>query len=171
MTAARGRFSYRRSSSEPEQTLDFQFNPESLSRSRQVGLGRTPAARDAADVAPAAAQSSAEAQRWTMTLDIRLDGTRLIGAGDSYSLSDQLDSVEAAIAFLEGAVEPVVELREANESVYPPERTPMVRFDWGERSWSGHITDLTISEELFSPDLRPARVEATVSLTVIDTLV
>lgn len=175
MTAQRGRLSYQRTSSDPEQTLEFQFNPTSLSRTRTVTLHQTPAPTrgdaDASDASPAAGQTFAsKANNWTMSVNIRLDSTRLLGTGNSYSFSDQLDSVESAISFLEGAVEPVIEPRESNKSVYPPERTPMVRFDWGNRSWLAQITQLVINENWFSTDLRPARVEATVSLTVIDTL-
>ncbi len=174
MAQDRGRLSYTPSSGDPEVSLEFQFNPTSLTRTRSVTVNQTKApARgdvDVKDASPAAGQTFAsKVQNWTMSLNIRLDSTRLL-KNQSYSLSNQLDAVEQAIDFLEGAVEPVIEPLEANKSVYPPERTPMVRFDWGKRSWLTQVTQVSINENWFSSDLRPARVEATLAMTVIDSL-
>lgn len=170
----RGRLSYTPNGGD-ERSLEFQFNPVSLSRSRSVTAVNTKAptlgSAQTDDVSPAAGQTFAsKADNWRMSLNIRLDSTRLFGTSTRYSYSNQLDSLAQAIAFLEGTVEPVADRREQNKGQFPPERTPNVRFDWGPRSWSAQVTQITINEDWYSTDLRPARVEATLDLVIIETV-
>lgn len=155
--------------------LYFQFNPTTLKRTRTVTFTETKGNDPLASETDRSAQGkkfSLKAQRWKLDFDIRLDASMppLTKEGAQASGS-YLGAVQQGLDQLEALVEPGPVPSE-NDSLYGFQLNPdppLIYFTWGARIWSGYMTSLTISEVQFTPDLVPKRVEATVSLVVIET--
>lgn len=155
--------------------LVFQFNPESLSRSRSVAIepGKVPDARGTGEGEASVVAGQTFASRssnWSIHFKLRLDSTRKDAARDEASACShetQPAGLEEALEELEELVEPTAAPGEKPPGEHLPEQAPLVDFHWGSRTWSGQITSLAITETMFTPDLRPARVEVDVSMIVL----
>ncbi|MCG8420095.1 MAG: hypothetical protein MJE77_19370 [Proteobacteria bacterium] len=137
-------------------------------------------------------------ERWKIDLDIRLDASKPAYVGTQPPPPDfvnspkgedlakkwrqhlekvklqhaRLTSVAEGLSHLEALIEPGP-IPSENDDLYGfsslPD-PPMIQFLWGERIWAGFMTSLSISEVQFTPQLSPKRVEATVSLVILETL-
>lgn len=117
--------------------LSFQVNPALLSRTRTVAIEAGPSER-ASEHGPGQTFAS-RACAWAVSFTMHLEG----------------DDLEATLGMLEELVEP---------AGHPPR---VVTFRWGVRTWEGHVTSLSLNETWFASDLRPARVEADISMTIL----
>lgn len=178
-----GLFIYKDRSGVPQGLL-FQFNPETLKRSRTVSLqdpstsqpnGTTTGRGDAGR------KYSLKAARWKIDLEIRLDASRtfpkqlglmlaLRAVGQGVTAMTPMTGVMAAVRQLEALVEPteVAVPTRGTRGFEEHAETPEVDFYWGDRVWKGFVTSLTINETLFSAVLMPMVVEAAVTLEIIE---
>lgn len=182
------------------QTLYFQFNPEKLARSRKATFEETKANDTQGTTTARGRQGkkyTLKVDRWTIDLDIRLDASKRAFASDkqitaaeleattdtesnwlqhlkAVKLQDkpELTSVAEGLKHLEALIEPGP-IPSENDNTYGFQTLPdppMIQFLWGDRLWSGFMTSLSISEIQFTPQLKPIRVEASVSLVIVETL-
>lgn len=163
------------------QTLYFQFNPEKLTRARTAQFKETKANDTQGTTSNRGAQGkkyTLTVERWKIDFDIRLDASKPTFVSQQRmsaappGLGDGLEQVRAGLAHLEALIEPGP-IPSENDSLYGYQELPdppMIQFLWGDRAWAGFLTSLSISEVLFTPDLKPRRVEATVSMVILETL-
>lgn len=169
--------------SKQKQGFLFQFNPETLKRSRTVALqdsntnqpngtstGRGNAGR----------KYSMKASRWKIDFDIRLDASRMFpkqlgmmiaqaATGQGLAALNPFGSVMAGIRQLEALVEPTeIPVTGGKRGLEENPETPVVEFYWGDRVWSGYVTSLSFNEALFSALLMPMVVEASISMEIIE---
>jgi hypothetical protein len=143
----------------------FQYNPETLTRRL---------------TANAAGQSAShgEALRLkgppeeTINLAVEIDATDQLERGDGIAASM---GIYPTLASLEMLLYPKTALVIANEvlarvgviEVIPPE-APLTLFVWGlKRVLPVRVTEFSITEEAFDPDLNPIRAKATLGLKVL----
>jgi len=162
--------------------LHFQFNPQEIQRSRSVSFEETSALdEDQSSNAGGDSQSSSSSKkfskytlragRWRLSLNIRLDTSApLLPGAPIPPYAVDLAALALAVKQLETLVEPQEKITQNKATYgYPSQpETPRVQFWWGPRVWEGYITDVSITEKMFTPDLLPKRVEANVSMVVID---
>lgn len=158
-------------------SLYFQFNPEEIVRSRSVDFNDTSGLEDQGPTpvvgsGPSAyAKYTLRAARWMISnINIRLDSSAppQVGMPNS-SYGADLDALRKAVKLLESLVEPK-ERKNQNQAKdsYPNQaETPIVQLCWGKRIWEGYVTSVNITEKLFTPDLVPKRVEASVNMVVL----
>jgi hypothetical protein len=163
------------------QTMYFQFNPEKLARSRTAQFTETKANDTQGTTSNRGTQGkkyTLKVERWKIDLDIRLDASKptfisqQTSSADPLPLKEGLEQVKKGLEHLEAMIEPGP-IPSENDSLYGYQTLPdppMVQFLWGDRGWAGFLTSLSISEILFTRDLKPRRVEATVSMVILETL-
>lgn len=172
-----------------QQGLLFQFNPETLKRSRSVTLEDSSTSQNGATRTgsnESGRKYSLTAARWKIELELRLDASRsfpkqlgmmlanaasLSGTASATTLAENAVSpVLAAVRQLEALVEPTFPTGVKSKNGYEEHfDTPEVDFYWGTRVWKGFVTSLTINEALWSALLMPMVVEASISLEIIET--
>jgi len=143
----------------------FQYNPESLTRRLAAqAAGRAPA--------------RGEALRLKGPPQETIDLTVVLDAADQLERADPLATgagLHPTIAALEMLLYPKSALMIANEllaqagiiEVIPPE-APLTLFAWGaKRILPVRLTELSVTEEAFDPNLNPIVARVTVSLTVL----
>jgi hypothetical protein len=160
----------------PPLIVPFQFNPETITRRKGVQVNNPPSRRgreEAGDsrLAMGEAQST-QASPESLTLDVRLDATDALDAGDPFTglvgILPALSALELmatprAESFLAGTLNLSAEFGFGNRAT-----TPVIVFVWGrERIQAVRITSLDIQETEYNPDLNPVRATVTVSLQVI----
>ena len=177
----------------PPLIVVFQFNPQTISRSRTVTTEppRTPRSRGTQNLAllqkasPPDAQTSVRGKQVlkvneeTLSFDIRLDATDKLNEGDTiteeFGVAPQLSTLELMMTpkgqgLLSGAVSAVlggseVKFTFTDEAKNPP----VILFVWGRKKvLPVNITSMQIKEEEFSIDLNPTRATVSVALQVIE---
>lgn len=185
-----GLFMYKDRSGQPQGLL-FQFNPETLKRSRTVSLEDSSTSQSGGTTTgtnESGRKYSLKAARWKIELELRLDASRsfpkqlgmMLANAASLSMASATPSattlaenavspVLAAVRQLEALVEPTFPTGVKPKNGYEEHfDTPEVDFYWGTRVWKGFVTSLTINEALWSALLMPMVVEASVSLEIIE---
>lgn len=156
-----------------EQKLYFQFNPETLKRSRSATFNaeetKTGHAAPLKKGTPGRAYSLA-VDRWKIDFDLRIDATAPLPREDKLEEAPKniKPRVMQAIKQLEALLEPNSQRdKYTNKFGYEEiDEPPPVSFCWGERVWQGHVTSLAIQETRFSPELEPLRAEVNISMIV-----
>lgn len=176
----------------PPLIVVFQFNPQTISRTRtaSVDVPRTPRKRGVQN-STLLSQVSKDAltdfrgkqvikvNEETMSFDIRLDATDKLDAGDAlteeFGVAPQLSTLELMMlpkgqGLLGAAVSALLEKAGAKFSFVDDARNPpVILFVWGRKKvLPVNITSMQIKEEEFSPDLNPTRATVTVNLQVIE---
>lgn len=168
---------YRSSGSgERPDIIEFQFNPDELSRSLRHQEQNT------GDQSQGKAREEAQRRKGppTETIDLTvaldaMDQTGLIG-GDSYSGEDGLHPVLAAFEMLlyPKASEELLSYQssEGDEGVvefaYAEEEVPQVLFIWGrQRVLPVQLTSFSVTEQAFDNNLNPMRAAVDLSLRVL----
>jgi len=159
----------------PPLIVQFQFNPETLQRSRSVTI-RDPGPREGREAEAPAGQQLGEAQATpsdpeTISLDIRFDATDRLEQGD---LVTRQFGVLPELAALEMMAAPRAPLPLAaslglsgHVGLGGQQQTPVLVFVWGRfRTMAVRLTQLSIQETEFSAQLDPTRVIASVTLRV-----
>jgi Contractile injection system tube protein len=153
-------------SGQPMQTITLQYNPDTLTRSLQVqGIGPEPGDR-------------LEALRLkgppleTIKLEAEIDATDQMEAGDATVA--QL-GIYPQLAALETVVYPSSRQLLANDSQsqlgtleIAPMEAPLSLFVWSQqRVLPVRITDFSITEEAFDPNLNPIRAKVSLGMRVL----
>lgn len=156
-----------------EQSLYFQFNPETLKRARTANF--LPEETKTGHSAPIKKGTpgraySLQVERWKIDFDLRIDATAPLPRGPELeeSPADAPERVMQAIKQLEALLEPVSLLDKSTRKFGYEEidEPPPVKFCWGSRIWQGHVTSLSIQETRFTPDLEPVRVEVSIGMII-----
>lgn len=162
-------------------TLQFQFNPTELERSRTVKINRTPTGNNLEEEHgghrnQAKRKASRKPEPWDMTLALKFDAAYHNRRPDDPPLKGPFKSpiarIEKAIRFFESLVDPAHHDHEkenpANADETPP--PPFVHLQFGKRVWRCTVKTLRIKELDYTYDLYPRRFEATLGLEVIETV-
>jgi|SoiMethySBSTD1v2_1073268.scaffolds.fasta_scaffold225538_3 hypothetical protein len=160
----------------PPLIVPFQFNPDKLTRRRSVRV-QSPRSRQGREETTPEAESLGETQTTltnpeTITLDVRLDATDALEAGDP--LAGEF-GVLPALSALEMMITPRAESLfggvlglSANFGFGDRQSTPVLIFVWGrQRIYPVRLTDVNIQEVEFNPNLNPTRVIAGISMQVL----
>lgn len=168
------------------QGLLFQFNPETLKRTRTVEFKDSDTNQPNGTTQGRGQEGrkySIKANRWKIDFDFRLDAsrtfTKMLGtvlaqrsaATQEFAGMSSVDSVLAALRQLEALVEPTaLQVMKTKHGFDENADTPEIDFYWGDRVWKGYITSLSINETLFNVALIPMMVEASISMEIIETM-
>jgi hypothetical protein len=159
-------------------TIEFQFNPDSLKRTLKMVAAQEPPGQQGggggAGAAALVGGGATASNRAADPRDLKSDSNR----GESISITAFFDGKEdyfkgdllPVLSVLEKLLEPV----ETNQSetkaahVNPPKVLPLVFFWWGERRiLPVKITQLSISETEFTPELAPIRAEVSLEMELL----
>jgi hypothetical protein len=160
----------------PPLTVPFQFNPDKLTRHRAVRVS-TPRSRLGREESTPEAESMGDAQMTltnpeTISLDIRLDATDALAAGDpaagEFGVLPALATLEMMITPRPDTVLGGAPGSSASFGSGSRLSTPVLIFVWGrQRRYLVRLTDMDIQEVEFNPNLNPTRVIAGVSMQVL----
>ena len=151
-----------------QRVITLQYNPDTLSRTLQTQ----------AFTAGTEGGNRAEALRLkgppieTIKLDAEIDATDQMEAGDSQTAQT---GIHAQLAALETIVYPSADQLEANNALsrsgaleIVPMQASLTLFVWSKtRILPVRITDFSITEEAFDPQLNPIRAKVSLSLRVL----
>jgi len=160
----------------PPLIVPFQFNPERMTRYRSAHV-RSPNSRSGREELTPAKESLGEAQSTftspeTLSFDIRLDATDALESGDpiagEFGVLPALSALELMIMPRSQSLFGGLLGLSANFGFGDRRSTPVLIFIWGrQRIYPVRLTDLTIQETEYNPNLNPTRVSASVSIQVI----
>jgi hypothetical protein len=159
----------------PPLVVPFQFNPEQMTRRRGARIQQPPSRRGREEFQPDD-ESLGEAQTIlagpeTISMDVRLDATDALEAGDpiaaEFGVLPALSALELMITpraetFLGGLLGLSADLGFGDRA-----STPVLIFVWGKRVNAVRLTELTIAEVEYRPNLAPSRVTASLGLQVL----
>lgn len=166
----------------PPLALVFDFNPETLSRTRTITLrtGSAPGTRGGYDFTlptetPRVAQG-ATAEPETLDITILLDATDRMNDGNVIAATL---GVEPELATLRSMVEPktqgpaglqvLASLGAGGARAFQrSEHASVLLFIWGTRVLPVFLTSVRIDEKAHLPSLQPYRAEATLSMQIIE---
>jgi hypothetical protein len=161
----------------PPLLVQFQFNPETIQRRRNISL-RDPSPLQGHEDQAKAGQTLGEAQATltspeTISMDIRLDATDRLEQADPATLRLGVLPELSALELMATPRPPspfFAQLGIADDFGFSgQEATPVLVFVWGRyRVFAVRITELSINETEHSPDLNPTRVIASMSLQVLE---
>jgi hypothetical protein len=149
-----------------QRAIALQYNPDSLSRSFQV------------QATGGDGQSRSEALRIkgppveTIKLEAEIDATDLLEIGDPTTARL---GIHAQLAALETVIYPTSRQIRANESLAAsgtleilPMEAPLTLFVWSTtRIVPVRVTDLSVTEEAFDPELNPIRAKVSLGMRVL----
>ena len=148
-----------------QRIVTLQYNPETISRSLQVkGIG------DGGDRSEVLRLKGPPVE--TITLEAEIDATDQLESGDGEARQTGL---HAQLAALETIVYPSSSQLLSNDSMarsgtleIAPMETPLALFIWSKtRVVPVRVTDFSITEEAFDPDLNPIRAKVSLTLRVL----
>lgn len=153
---------------QPQQIINFQINPETLSRSLQVqrvepgGGDRTEAMRLKGPAVE------------TINLEVQIDATDQLEFPDQNPNAVQL-GIYPQLAVLEMIVYPSSGRLQTNENLAQvgtleiiPLIAPLTLFVWGERRiLPVNLTEISITEEAYDPFLNPIRAKVSLGMQVL----
>ena len=167
----------------PPLALVFQFNPQQLSRSRNVTIktGDAPGSRGGYDFVspletPRVAQG-VEMQAESFSIDILLDATDKMNEGDkiadAFGVQPQIDTLRS---MLEPKIQGPTGLRTlasldvggATRAFERDETASVLIFHWGLQNLPVFLTGVSQKEVLHLPNLTPYRAEMQLSMQVIE---
>jgi hypothetical protein len=160
----------------PPLIVSFQFNPEQITRRRSVTVQEPPSRKGREETTtpvddPGCSQTITTEPE-TISMDIRLDATDGLEAGDPLAAEF---GVLPALSALELMITPRAESLFAgvlglsvNFGVGARTSTPVLIFVWGrQRVYPVRLTELSIQEVEYNPNLSPTRVIVGVSARVL----
>lgn len=160
----------------PPLIVPFQFNPERLTRRKSANI-QTPRSRRGTEECSPADESLGQAQTTltspeTITMDIRLDATDGLESGDpiagEFGVLPALSALEMMITPRSESLFGGLLGLSADFGFGDRTSTPVLIFVWGrQRINAVRLTELTIQEVEYNPNLNPTRVTVGVSLQVI----
>jgi hypothetical protein len=161
----------------PPLIVPFQFNPEQITRRRSVTVQEAPSRKGREDTTTPVKENPGCSQvittePETISMDIRLDATDGLEAGDPLAAEF---GVLPALSALELMITPRAESLFAgvlglsvNFGFGARTSTPVLIFVWGrQRVYPVRLTELSIQEVEYNPNLSPTRVIVGVSARVL----
>jgi hypothetical protein len=153
-------------SSAVQRVIALQYNPDSLNRSFQVQA----AGGESKDRSEALRLKGPPVE--TIKLDAEIDATDLLDQGDNTAATL---GIHAQIAALETVIYPTSRQLRANDSLQSsgtleilPMEAPLTLFVWSKtRILPVRITDLSVTEEAFDPNLNPIRAKVSLGMRVL----
>ena len=152
-----------------ERVIPFQYNPESLSRTLQARGGG-----EGGDRHEALRLTGPPVE--TISLEAELDATDQLEFPDEnetavqVGLHAQLAALETVLYPSSQAIQDVRDRALRGELEILPAQAPLVLFVWGQsRVLPVVLSDLSVVEEGFDPELNPLRVRLSVNMTVMTT--
>jgi hypothetical protein len=148
----------------------LQYNPDTLSRTMQVqGAGA-----DSGDRVDVLRLKGAPIE--TIKLEAEIDAADQLEQPDAFPQTVQL-GIHPQLAALEDCVYPSsasvqanIDRAAAGTLEIVPAETPLALFIWGaQRVLPVRITELSVTEEAFTPDLNPMRARVSLTLRVLTT--
>lgn len=166
----------------PPLAIAFEFNPESISRTRsmQISNGELPGSRGGYGFSTPfdtkRASQGVEPEIETFSVDILLDATDRMGEGDflatEFGVQPQIDTLRAMIEpKVQGAggLQLLASLGASGERAFDhKEHASVLLFGWGLRILPVFITSLQIDEQAHLPSLWPYRAKASISMQIIE---
>lgn len=160
----------------PPLIVSFQFNPDRMTRTRSAFV-RSPHSRAGREELTPERESLGEAQSTyctpeTLSFDIRLDASDALESGDpiagEFGVLPALSALELMIVPRSESFFGELLGLSADFGFGDRRSTPVLIFVWGrQRIYPVRLTDLTIQETEYNPNLNPTRVTASVSIQVI----
>ncbi len=160
----------------PPLIVPFQFNPDRLTRRKTVRV-EAPRSRRGQEECTPEGESLGEAQTTstnpeTINMDIRLDATDALDAGDpiagEFGVLPALSALEMMIMPRSESIFGGLLGLSANFGFGDRRSTPVLIFVWGrQRIYPVRLTDLNIQEIEYNPNLNPTRVIAGVTMQVL----
>jgi hypothetical protein len=166
----------------PPLALAFDFNPQSISRTRSVTIttGSTPANRGGYDFmlpteSPRASQG-VSMQPETFSIKILLDATDRMGEGEPVAtelgIQPEIDTLRSMVEPKSqgpGGVQLLASLGAGGDcAMSNREHASVLLFVWGFRILPVFLTSVQIEEQAHLPSLMPYRAEATLQMQVIE---
>ena len=153
-------------SSAVQRVIALQYNPDSLNRSFQVQA----VGGESRDRSEALRLKGPPVE--TIKLDAEIDATDLLDQGDNTAATL---GIHAQIAALETVIYPTSRQLRANDSLQSsgtleilPMEAPLTLFVWSKtRILPVRITDLSVTEEAFDPNLNPIRAKVSLGMRVL----
>ena len=151
-----------------QKIITLQYNPDTLSRTLQVqGVGET------GDRSQALRLKGPPVE--TIKLDAEIDATDQLEFPDQYPNSAQI-GIHPQLAALETIVYPTSTQLQSSNSLASagtleivPMEAPLVLFVWSQnRIIPVRITEFSITEEAFDPDLNPIRAKVSLGMRVLN---
>lgn len=165
----------------PPLMLMFEFNPQSLTRTRSVSgqEAKTPGVRGQDFASPSEVPRAAQGitvQPESLSLDILLDATERMKDGDSiatvYGIQPELDTLRTMIEpKVQGpkGVQLLASLQLGNERAHQrDESASVLLFIWGGMVVPVFLTSVRIEEKSFLPSLVPYRASVALTLQIIE---
>ncbi|HEY6180488.1 MAG TPA: hypothetical protein VIX73_38865 [Kofleriaceae bacterium] len=159
------------------QSIQFQFNPTELERSRTIKFTRTPTGNTLEEMRvgvrnQAKRKFTRKPDPWSLTLALRFDAGYYQDGASLGPFKHKIDSVTKAMRFFEALVEPSPFPTEnekiANADETPP--PPLMILAYGTRTWQCAVKTVRIKEEDYTRELYPRRLEVTLTLEVVETV-
>jgi hypothetical protein len=149
--------------------IALQYNPDSLSRTLQIQS--TAGGQDGIHVDAFRLRGPAVE---TIKLDAELDATDQLEFPDQYPVTAQY-GLQPQLAQLEMLVNPTIETLEADDALASsgtleiiPDEQPLMLFVWSRsRVVPVRLTDFSVTEEAFDPNLNPIRAKVSLGMRVL----
>mgnify|MGYP001258222150 CR=1 FL=1 len=154
-------------SSKSEGVILLQYNPDSLSRTMQIqGAGEGGERSEALRLKGPAVE--------TIKLEAEIDATDQLESPDRHDNTVRY-GIQPQLAELEGLINPTAaQLMASNDLAsigiieIAPAEAPLTFFVWGEqRILPVRVTEFSITEEAFDPNLNPLRAKVSLSMRVL----
>jgi hypothetical protein len=149
----------------PVRIINFQYNPDSLSRTLQVqGMGENADRSEALRLKGPAVE--------TIKVEAELDLTDQLEVGDPTALSSGL---HPQLSTLESMIQPTSSTLQTNNTLASlgtleiiPAEAPLAVFVWGRsRVVPVRVTEFSVTEEAFDNELNPIRAKVSLGLRVL----
>ena len=173
----------------PPLVVCFQFNPETISRSRSlyisvprekreeygwISLRELQQKEEYSDLTKLREAQDVSVQSESISFELKLDATDKLNEGDpiaeEFGIAPELSTLELMMYPKgESIIGELVSRLIEGYSFTGKEKPPIILFVWGrKRVLPVNITSISINEQEFSTDLNPIRATIGVSLTVIE---
>jgi hypothetical protein len=149
----------------PVRVINFQYNPDTLTRTLQVqGMGENADRSEALRLKGPAVE--------TIKVEAELDLTDQLETGDPTAIASGL---HPQLAALEGMIQPTVSVLQSNNTLASlgtleiiPAEAPLAVFVWGRsRVVPVRVTEFSVTEEAFDVNLNPMRAKVSLGLRVL----
>ena len=142
----------------PVQAVAFQFNPHTLTRSFELKAGTTGA--EAGQIRSAPIE--------TIKLELELDGTDGLLDADALGIAPQIAALEEMASRSSAVIVADLVLSSLGVIEIVPPITRLTVLSWGMRVLPVVITELSVTEEAFDPELNPLRARVALGLRVLN---
>lgn len=143
--------------------MSFQYNPDTLSRT----LAPRAAGADGGERTEALRLAGPAVE--TIKLEAEFDGApALAGEDGAHPIDPALAALEALVSPSVARLRSTASLAEAGTIEITPSEAPLTLFVWGSsRIMPVRITEFSIAEDAFTPDLQPIRAKVSLGLRVL----